>query len=235
MKLKRRTYYVIIGIMFVIYIGLIIVAFSNLKQFTQANSSYVNDVTIVIDAGHGGEDGGATANDITEKDINLSISNMLADIFKASGFNVITTRTEDVMINTSGESLRERKVSDMKNRLEIFNKNQNNVVISIHQNKFTQEQYSGTQVFYSQNNNESSLLAQDMRNSVISLLQPENTRECKPATEDIYLLHNAVVPSVIVECGFISNTTEAEKLKTEEYQKQLAFCIFSGFMEYYNN
>lgn len=235
MIFSKGKYFLLLGILFVIYIGLIILAFFNLNTVTKADTGFVNDVTIVLDAGHGGEDGGATANGIIEKDINLSISNMLADIFTASGYNVISTRTEDVMINTDGETLRERKVSDMKNRLEIFNHSEANIILSIHQNMFTQDKYSGTQIFYSTNHDESLQLAESIRNTVVKFIQPENSRETKPSTKDIYLLHNATNPAIIVECGFISNRYEAEKLKTEEYQKQLAFAIFSGFTEYYNN
>lgn len=235
MKNTKRTQYIILIILLILYFGLVITAFLNLDNFTDVDTSSVNDVTIVLDAGHGGEDGGAVANEVVEKDINLSITNILADIFKASGFNVVSTRTSDIMINTYGETLRERKVSDMKNRLEIFNENPNNIIISIHQNKFTQEKYSGTQVFYSQNSPESSLLAESIKNSVATVLQPENKRECKEATKDIYLLYNSDNPAVIVECGFISNYIEAEKLKSKKYQKELAFSIFSGFIDFYNN
>lgn len=235
MNYKFKPYYIILAILSITYLILIIFAFVNLNNYTKVNTSIVNDVTIVLDPGHGGEDGGATANGIVEKDINLSISNMLYEIFKTSGYNVVTTRTTDTMTDTYGESQRERKVSDMKNRLEIYNQSENNIVLSIHQNMFTQEKYSGTQLFYSVNNPESALLAESIRKSVVTYLQPDNTRETKAATKDIYLLHNATTPSVIVECGFISNAQEAEKLKSKEYQKKLAYSIFTGFINYYNN
>lgn len=235
MFFKKKACYIALAVLFIIYIALIAVAFINLSNYTQASNIFVQDVTIILDPGHGGEDGGATANGIIEKDINLSISNMLVDIFKASGYNVVTTRATDTMTDTYGESQRERKVSDMKNRLELYNWNENNIVISIHQNMFTQEKYSGTQIFYSANNSESALLAESLKKSVITYLQPDNTRETKEATKDIYLLYNATTPSVIVECGFISNAEEAEKLKNIEYQKKLAYSIFTGFMNYYNN
>ncbi len=235
MKRNSKLYYVIYISILVIYIILVLISFVNLSNFTPVNTSNINDVTIILDAGHGGEDGGATDNDIVEKDINLSITLMLADIFNANGYNVVLTRTTDDFVNAEGDSVRERKVSDMKNRLAIFNSSPNNIVISIHQNKFTQEKYSGTQIFYSSNNTESGLLAESIRSTVISLLQPDNNRSCKESNSDIYLLNNSTVPAVIVECGFISNVEEANKLKTEEYQKHLAFSIFTGFMEYYNN
>jgi len=235
MIFKKKALFVTFIIMFIIYIVLVIMAFLNLSNHIKANSNSISELTIVLDPGHGGEDGGATANGITEKNINLAISNMLSDIFKSNGFNVVTTRTTDTMVDTYGENQRERKVSDMKNRLELYNKNDSNVVISVHQNMFTQEKYNGTQIFYSANNPKSELLAEAIKKSVVTFIQPDNERETKEATKDIYLLHNATTTSVIVECGFISNTEEAEKLKDTEYQKKLAFSIFTGFMNFYNN
>lgn len=234
MKSVKNVYYIIFIGLFILYILLVIFAFNNLDSFIDASSSYEQGITIILDAGHGGEDGGAVANDIVEKDINLSISNRLSAILKTSGFNVVTIRESDTMIDSEGDSISSRKLSDMKNRLSIYNSNENNVVISIHQNKFTQEQYYGSQIFYSDNNEKSLLLAQSIKNSLTTFTQPENNRECKNAGSEIYLLHNSTVPSVIVECGFISNYDEAKKLKTDAYQNELAYSIYVGFLEYYN-
>lgn len=234
--IKKLTliYYIFSFALFLGFVILIVTAYNSISQ-TTSPSVKENLPTIIIDAGHGGDDGGATANGIVEKNINLSISKVLSDIFTSNGYNVIMTRTDDKSINTDGTTLREKKVSDMKNRLEIYNSDENNIVISIHQNKFQQEKYSGTQIFYSTNNENSKVLAESIRNSVVNLLQPENTRECKKATKEIYLLYNAKIPAVIVECGFISNYSEAEKLKTDSYQKQLAFSIYLGVLDYINS
>lgn len=234
MKSLRRIYYLIFIGLFVLYLLLVTFSFIHLDDFSQTSNNRFNDITVVIDPGHGGEDGGAVANDIVEKDINLSISKKLKSVFRSSGFNVVLIRDKDEMINTDGDTIGSKKISDMKNRLSIYNQNENNVVISIHQNKFTQEKYSGTQVFYSFKNSNSEVLAQSIRNSIVTYLQPDNNRECKKTTKDIYLLYNANVPSVIVECGFISNVAEAEKLKTDDYQNQLAYSIYIGFLEYIN-
>lgn len=234
MFFKNKAFIVYV-ILFIAYLTFIVLSFINIDSLADVNSSDISEPIIVIDAGHGGEDGGAVANNNVEKDINLSISKKLKDIFKASGFIVITTRDKDKMINTNGSSLRERKVSDMKNRLELFNKNENNIVVSIHQNKFSQEKYSGTQVFYSKNNPQSEIMAEYIRKNIAKLIQPENERAAKPADGSIYLLYNSKVPAVIVECGFISNYTEANKLKDNNYQKKLAFAIYSGVLEFYNN
>jgi N-acetylmuramoyl-L-alanine amidase len=234
MFFKNKAFIVYV-ILFIAYLTFIVLSFINIDSLADVNSSDISEPIIVIDAGHGGEDGGAVANNIVEKDINLSISKKLKDIFKASGFIVITTRDKDKMINTNGSSLREKKVSDMKNRLELFNKNENNIVVSIHQNKFSQEKYSGTQIFYSDNNPQSETMAEYIRKNIAKLIQPENERTTKPADRSIYLLYNSKVPAVIVECGFISNYTEANKLKDNNYQKKLAFAIYSGVLEFYNN
>ncbi len=233
MKKDKRTYFLVFAL-FAVYVALIITAFCNIDNFAAVNLESRGTETVILDAGHGGEDGGAVANGIVEKDINLEITKKLADVFRASGFNVIMTRDSDKTLESEGTTIREKKVSDMKNRLSLFNKDINACVISIHQNKFTQEKYNGAQVFYSANNPESQRLAEALRSDITTLTQPDNTRECKGASKDIYLLYNCKAPSVIVECGFISNYEEAQKLKDEEYQKKLAFAIFSGYLKYSN-
>lgn len=193
--------------------------------------------TIVLDAGHGGEDGGAVADDGTmEKNINLQILLKLKKLCKAFGYNVVTTREADEAIydeNTDG--IRNQKVSDMKNRLKIFNQSKNNIVLSIHQNKFSDGKYSGSQVFYSKNDDNSLVLANYVKNNITKLIQPDNKRESKPADKNIYLLWNAEVPAVIVECGFISNSQELELLKTDDYQNRITFAIFCGLSDYCNS
>lgn len=208
-------------------------AYANLTAFASKNEE---NVTVIIDPGHGGEDGGAVAEDGTvEKDLNLLIAMKLKALFIQNGFNVITTRETDIAIYDDGlDSLRRKKTSDMKNRLAIFNDNPSNIIISIHQNKFEQSKYHGTQIFYSNNNSQSALLADEIKKSVISLLQPENKRETKAADKNIYLLYNCENPAVIVECGFISNPSELNLLKDDEYQGEIALSIFNGFMNHYS-
>lgn len=234
MILKNKKLIIYIAL-FILYIFFIVFSFINIDSYSSVNSVYIEKPVIIIDPGHGGEDGGAATDNIVEKNINLEISKKLNYIFKASGFNVKMTRNSDKMINSYGTSLRERKVSDMKNRLSMYNSSENNIVVSIHQNKFPQEKYNGTQIFYSTNNKNSQILADNIKTNVKNLLQPDNEREIKPADRNIYLLYNSKVPSVIVECGFISNYNDAEKLQNNEYQNKLVFAIFSGVMEYYNN
>lgn len=192
---------------------------------------------VIIDAGHGGEDGGAEASDGTvEKDINLSIAKILRDMLLQGGFEVEMIRDEDVSVgDNSLQTVRERKRSDLEKRVELYNSDKNNIVLSIHQNNFSQSQYSGTQIFYS-DNTESQELSEYIRQAIVGLVQPDNERQCKPADDSIYVLRNAKVPAIIIECGFLSNPQELEKLKDYEYQKELAFAIYMGFVEYcYNN
>ena len=202
-------------------------------------SAYVSEKrpTIVIDAGHGGEDGGAEGKSkLLEKEINLNISKQLQNLLQASGFRVVMTRTEDVSIgDPSLGTIKERKVSDLHNRLKIIEAQGDCIFISIHQNHFSDGRYSGAQMFYSLNNEKSKELAECIKSRVVSLLQPENKRECKPATSSIYLLWQTEVPAVLVECGFLSNDSEAQKLNDPDYQKQMAFSIYSGFMDYYGS
>ncbi len=184
---------------------------------------------IVIDAGHGGEDGGAVAPDGTqEKHLNLAVSRTLADLLRVMGFTVTETRTDDTMLHTEGNSLRERKVSDMKYRLSVFETA--DLAISIHQNKFSQAQYYGTQVFYSKTDPASAAAAEQIRQSAVTLLQPQNTRPLKAADDTIYLLSHTTRPAVLVECGFLSNPQELERLKDPVYQHKLALAVMSGIV-----
>ena len=186
---------------------------------------------ILIDPGHGGADGGAVAPDGTqEKDLNLAISLPLSDMLRIMGYQVSLTRTADEMVGGVGSTMRERKINDIKNRL--VQAEQATITVSIHQNKFTQSQYDGTQVFYSGNHEESRQLAAAIRESVLGLLQPDNTRELKKGDSNIYLLYKATRPAVLVECGFLSNSAELQKLKDPDYQRQMAFAVAGGILQY---
>lgn len=186
--------------------------------------------TVILDAGHGGFDGGASAGDVLEKDINLKIALFLADHLKLSGYDVILTREDDSATNDEGDRIRSKKISDMKNRLALMKSYPDAFFVSIHLNKYSDSQPKGTQVFYSQKTEESKLLAQSIQQTVKELLQSDNHREIKPATRDTYLLYNAPIPAVIVECGFLSNPAELALLKTEEYQKKMAFAVYCGII-----
>lgn len=190
--------------------------------------------TIILDAGHGGEDGGAVGiNGALEKDINLAIALELEKCLKYNNFDVIMIRDSDVSVgDQSLGTIAARKRSDTKNRLQKVEKAGECLLISIHQNHFSESKYSGAQVFYSGNREESAQLAEAIRENIVSSLQPDNRRENKVAGKNIYLLYHCQVPAVLVECGFLSNPEEAGKLSTESYQKDMAAAIYNGLIDY---
>ena len=234
MKIKKFIFPCICFALLSAFVFLMISAALNIK-ISVSSENVKSMPTIVIDAGHGGEDGGAVSESgVLEKDINLSIANDTYALFYLLGFDVKQTRKTDIALDNGEDTIRKRKVSDMKKRLEIFNSPEENTIISIHQNKFSESKYHGTQIFYSPNNPKSKQLADSIKYSVKGLLQPDNERECKKADSGIYLLKNTNNPAVIVECGFISNGEECKNLLDSQYQKQMAFSITAGFLSYYN-
>lgn len=193
--------------------------------------------TIVVDAGHGGEDGGAVGvNGVLEKEINLAIALELEKNLKQNNFDVIMIRDSDTSVgDQSLGTISERKRSDTKARVRAVEEAGDCVLISIHQNHFSESKYSGAQVFYSGNNPQSAELAEAVRQNIVSSLQPENRRENKQADSGIYLLKNCQVPAILVECGFLSNPGETELLCTESYQKDMAAAIYNGLIDYLQN
>ncbi len=229
---------IIVISLFVLFVPLSM-CFAGMKisDTAMASAAVSGRMTVVIDAGHGGIDPGAIAADGTfEKDINLAISKSLCDMLSAFGFNAVMTRTEDTLIgDNSLKTVKEKKRSDIRKRLEISESEQNSLLLSIHQNKFSQGKYSGTQVFYSKNNPESSVAAQLIQNDIARLLQKDNDRQIKPVGSEIYLLYHSKKPAVMVECGFVSNQSELDALKTAEYQNKLSFCILNSVLQYKND
>lgn len=190
--------------------------------------------TIIVDAGHGGEDGGAVGeNGVLEKDINLAIALELEKYLKQNNFDVIMVRDTDRSVGdqTLG-TIAERKRSDTKSRLRMVEEAGECILISIHQNHFSEGKYSGAQVFYSPNRQESADLAEAIRQNIVESLQPDNKRENKEAGSNIYLLHKCPVPGVLVECGFLSNPEETSKLCDEAYQRDMAAAIYNGLIDY---
>lgn len=189
---------------------------------------------IIIDAGHGGVDGGAIATDGTnEKEINLEITLKLNEILSVLGYETRMVRTTDISIHNEGAStIREQKVSDIRNRTSIMEEYDNCLYVSIHQNKYEDSRIWGAQTFYSPNDEASKSLAQFIQTSIATQIQPDNKRLIKESGTSIYVLYNATKPAVMVECGFISNPDELSQLKTEEYQLKMAFSISTGIINY---
>lgn len=232
--LRIRQEFIAVFIIATIAITIAFVALGNQKA-TPTFTIPDNGITVIIDPGHGGVDGGAVGYDkkTIEKDINLSISLKLRDFLVVGGYNVIMTREDDRLINDEGiKTIKKQKTSDLKNRLNIINEHPEAILISVHQNKFTKSKYNGAQVFYGRKNTDSEILAQAIQDSFRSLLQPDNSREVKKTGKEIYLLYHSEIPSVMVECGFLSNPEECELLKTDDYQNQVAFTIYAGLSKY---
>ena len=185
---------------------------------------------VTVDAGHGGFDGGASAaNGTKEKDINLQVALPLSDMLRLCGVRVVMTRaTDEALCEEEGLSIRQKKVRDMQERLALFEQADWNV--SIHQNSFAGASSNGTQVFYSTNHPASESLARSIQSQVVAWLQPDNTREIKSGNRDIYLLYKTTVPTVLVECGFLSHEAECAKLESAAYQREMAWAIASGLM-----
>lgn len=197
--------------------------------------SYTNSRVIIIDAGHGGFDGGAVAYDGTlEKDLNLEMALELDRLAEGLGFRTVMVRTTDRSTDSDGDQSGSKKVKDIKNRLNLMKKYENSIYISLHMNKYSTSQPNGTQVFFAPYSG-SDALAESIQSSVAEKLQPYNKRVVKPATRDIYLLYNATTPAVIVECGFLSNSKDLENLKQKNYRNELAFSVLCGIMAYENS
>lgn len=203
----------------------------------QASTSSLKYTTVVIDAGHGGEDGGASsAAGLVEKNVNLEISKILGDMLRSNGVNVVLTRDDDRLLYDRNIDFKGRKkVLDLAARLNIAETTPNSIFISIHMNAFSDPKYSGLQVWYSPNNEQSYDLAKLIQDNNCSLLQPNNTRKVKCATSSIFLLDRAQSPAVLVECGFLSNVDEAQKFESYDYQKKVAFTVFASVMKFLAN
>ena len=192
--------------------------------------------TLVIDAGHGGFDGGAVSPGGTcEQDINLSIARSLQALSACFGYRVQMTREDDQALDyVPGRAVRENKAADIRARERIVNGCENAEFISIHLNKFEDPQYFGAQVFYSRNHAGSQQLAEQIQHCLIDGIQNNNIRRAKPAAPAIYLMNHLTCPAVIVECGFLSNPEEETALRDPGYHKRLAVCILQGYQNYRN-
>ena len=183
------------------------------------------DHTIVIDAGHGGEDGGATSvSGKTESQYNLEISLKLADLLHLLGYQTKLIRRTDISVYTAGETIAAKKVSDLRQRVRMVNETENAVLLSIHQNTFSDGKYSGAQVFYGPKG-ESRELAELLQTEFRRTVNPDSQRQIKKA-DRVYLMQHIDCTGVLVECGFLSNPEEDSLLKSPEYQRKIC-CILA--------
>ena len=190
--------------------------------------------TVVIDAGHGEPDGGATTSDgISEADINLKIAFKVEELLKKGGMNVVMTRKDENSIcDESANTINEKKNSDIKKRVEIANNSNADIYVSIHLNKIPQKNYWGWQTFYQSKSEYSKKLASCIQDALNISISNENKRVTLKL-DNTYIMKNVEIPTTTVECGFLSNDNEKKKLITDDYQSKLAWGIYSGIMEYF--
>ena len=199
---------------------------------TVANVQEERERIVVIDAGHGGKDPGKIGvNEVLEKDINLQIAKRVKTLLEQNDVKVVMVREDDRGLYD--EEASNKKVQDMKRRMEVIENSDALLAVSIHQNSYSEEYVHGPQVFYYTTSEKGKVAALVMQKQLVEGLKQENKRESK-ANDSYYLLKKSTIPTIIVECGFLSNYAEAEKLKTETYQEQVAFQITMGILKYLN-
>ena len=181
---------------------------------------------IIIDAGHGGVDGGATScSGVLESQINLQIALRLDDLLHLLGYRTEMIRTEDISVYTQGETIAAKKISDLKERVRIVNSKEEGILVSIHQNYFSDSRYSGAQVFYPKTEG-SERLAKDLQRSIVSSLNVGSNRQAKPVS-GVYLMEHIQNTGILIECGFLSNPEEDANLRSAQYQKKLC-CVIAA-------
>ena len=234
---KKRIYFISFFVCFSILLYVIMNNIQTKKEYLQASATPISNKVIVIDAGHGLPDSGASSFDgTTEQAINLKLALKLQKIIEQSGARVILTRSdENGIYSTDSTSIRNKKVSDIKNRVEIANGSDADIVVSIHLNKFSgSSEYKGWQTFYQKGKKESSNLANKIQENLNNNIEENNNRKVLPLT-NVYIMDNIEIPTVIVECGFLSNKEDTENLKKEEYQNKLVWGIYLGIQDYFYN
>ena len=229
---KKRITMLLIGIF--CFSAILCANMSNVENTLLTSSTPVTNKVVILDAGHGKPDEGAEGlNGTTEEKTNLSITLKLQKLLEESGATVILTRSdENAIYDLDKNTLKEKKVSDIKNRVKIGNESSADILISIHLNKGDSESYSGWQTFYKKNDEKGKRLATSIQKELKETIKVENHREANEIS-NIYLVDNVQIPVTIVECGFLSNPQEEQKLLTDEYQNQLAWGIYNGIIKYF--
>lgn len=229
----KKWKYIIISIA-VLITSLLILKVKNEAADVMEYMPVANKI-IVLDAGHGGIDPGAMNNDktILEKDVNLAITKKLRDLLEASGATVIMTRDKDVSLyeEDGNKTIRQKYNENLRNRKNIIDKSDADVFVSIHLNAFEQSKYYGAQTFYPKGKDDGKELAQFIQDELKRVVDQDNDRKIKPR-DDIYLLKNTTMPSVLIECGFLSNEKESKLLADSKYQDKVAWAIYVGIQKY---
>lgn len=229
---KKRISIIILSVFVSIFTFML--ATNKSEHFISTVSLPVSDKTIVIDAGHGVPDEGAQSrNGTTEAETNLKIAIKLQNLLEQSGCNVILTRSdENAIYDLDSKTLKQKKISDIHNRVKIGNESSADAFVSIHLNKIPQQQYDGWQTFYKNNSEQGKKLATLIQSNLNESIQKENNRVAK-TIENIYIIKHVEVPIAIVECGFLSNEEEEKKLLEDSYQDRLAWGIYNGIIDFF--
>lgn len=199
-----------------------------LSQYVAGEQVEKQEVEVIIDVGHGGDDPGKVGvNGALEKDINLEIALKLGKWLEKNGITVTLTRETDQGLEPEGSN--NKKVEDMKARVAMINEVKPQMTVSIHQNSYSSEEVNGAQVFYYSHSESGEAMAQILQEALLEV-DPDNHRQAK-ANDTYYLLKRTEVPTLIVECGFLSNWEEAQKLGEEEYQNQIAEAVGKGILK----
>jgi len=231
---KKRIYTILTCIVLTTFIGIGGINTNKKIDTVETVALPVSSKVIVIDAGHGVPDEGAESDEgITEGSINLKIALKVQNLLEQSGATVILTRSdENGIYDLDKNTLREKKISDIRNRVKIGNESQSDIFVSIHLNKIPQEQYWGWQTFFKKGNEQGEKLAKSIQSALNETIQKENKRESLKI-DNVYIIKNVEIPTSIVECGFLSNEEEEKLLQTDEYQNKLAWGIYIGIMNYF--
>ena len=230
----KKNNIILIGLIFILLVTIYSLNLDTEKAISTTLSE--NQRTVIIDAGHGGEDPGKVSNysDLREKDLNLIIALKTKELLEKENYTVIMTRQEDKLEYAEGTTnIIEKRRQDLNRRKKVMDESGAAIVVSIHFNGFNQTQYYGAQTFYPPNSAESKKLAEILQKSLKDTCDPENNREPQLKKDPIIILVDLKTPTVIVECGFLSNAQEEKKLGTGEYQDKLAAAITAGIQEYF--
>jgi len=220
-------------------IMMLMTIYSNITKSTEtidaSNENKVKKIKILIDPGHGGVDPGTSGDlGIAEAPINLDISIKLMRFLEGSGFDVEMTRYDDNGLYTEkSKTIRDKKNEDLTERVEVINSSNADLAVSVHLNSFPQKQYYGAHVFFKKNSEASKLAAEILQDNLKEILDKDNNR-VPQVKKDIRIMDNSTIPTVLVECGFLSNDEEEEKLLSDEYQEKVAWAVYTGLIEYFN-
>ena len=208
----------------------------DLEKTLITTATPVSGKVVILDAGHGTPDEGAQSkNGTTEAEINLKIALKVQNLLEQTGCTVLLTRSdENGIYDSSSSTIRQKKVTDIKNRVKIGNESSADIFVSIHLNKIPQEQYYGWQCFFNSKNENSKLLAENLQENLNDAIQKENNRVAMKL-DTIYIMKNVEIPISIVECGFLSNQEEEKQLQDDEYQDKLAWGIYNRITDYFYN